>query len=245
MNVSCLVIDDDISYCELIAEYVGKDKRLSLKGKYLQPEAALVHLEQEPVELVFLDISMPGMNGFDFIRSLKNPPYVILVSSHTDYGSESYNINALDYVLKPIDEARFNAAVDKALDKIGTMEKIARAEKINAIIKSATDYIIIRTDYQYVKIRHIDIQYIEAFSDFVKIYTSKKVHIALVTLKTIEEALPETLFLKIHRSYIINMDQVTSVNNTSVMIEEKEVPFSRAYADVVMQKIIGDHLIKR
>ena len=245
MNISCLVIDDDLSYCELVAAYVAKDARLALKGKYLFPEEARVHLEQEPIQLVFLDINMPGMSGLEFMKSLTDPPYVIFISSHQQYAIDSYDLNAIDFLMKPINEARFRQAVDKAADKVDFSKKASAVNSVMDRIKIEREYFIIRTDAQYLKIRYIDVNYVEAFSDFIKIHTRHATHIALVNLKTIEKSLPESIFLRIHRSYLVNMEHITAFNNSNVSIGKQQIPIARGYFDGVSEKIIGDRLIKR
>jgi DNA-binding LytR/AlgR family response regulator len=245
-KIPCIVLDDDVINCELVASYIEETPRLELAAKFTKPAQASAYLMRNPVPLIFIDMKMPDITGIDFLRTLAYKPYAIILSSYPDFALEGYEVNALDYILKPFEEARFFAAVNKAVKIIDVNEKANATDTLKNIIKTGEGFFFIHTRQQYVKIQYKDVLYIEALENFVKIYTRDKEEpiIGLVNLKLIESSLPAEIFLRTHKSYIINMNHVNAMDQDNMKLENKLVPIGRAYKDVVMETVIRKNLIK-
>jgi DNA-binding LytR/AlgR family response regulator len=244
MKINALVLDDDPSYCDLIASYVKAYDGLRLIGAFEDPEEAKKCIEENEVQLCFFDMEMPGMNGLELVRSLSDPPYVIFITSYKDFAIESYEVNAIDYLLKPVKKDRFNQAVEKALERIQTIQKAATAEELEAI-QAGDDHFFIRTDAQFVKIKYSDVLYIEAMKDFVKIHTPAETYTALINLKNIEQALPQSLFIRTHRSFLVNVNHISAIGNYDLQVGGHSIPLAQSYKDEVVERVVGKKLIKR
>jgi two-component system, LytTR family, response regulator len=244
MKITALVLDDDPSYCDLIASYVNAHENLRLIGAFEDPEEAKKCIEANEIELCFFDMEMPGMSGLELVRSLTDPPYVIFITSYKDFAIESYEVEAIDYLVKPVKKDRFNQAVDKALERIRMEQKAATAEELEAI-KTGDDHFFIRTDAQYVKIRFDDVLYIEALKDFVKIHTPSQVYTALINLKNIELALPKSLFIRTHRSFLVNVRHIAAIGKYDLQVGNQTIPLAQSYSDEVVERVVGKKLIKR
>jgi len=246
MKVDCIIIDDEPVYRDLIATYIAANDSLTLKGAYSTQKEAIEHLNDENIELLFMDIRMPGeKTGLDFVRSLKDAPYVIFISSHDDFALESYEVGAVDYILKPLRKERFLAAVDKALNRIETIRKAETITKLIDILQTEKDYFVIRTEGEYVKIKYKDVLYIEAFENFVKIYIEGNQYIALVNLKNIEKSLPTTFFVRTHRSYLVNAEHIATIGTDTLQVGSKTLPLGDSYKEAVLERVVGNRLIKR
>lgn len=245
-KIPCIVLDDDVINCELVASYIDETPRLELAGKFTKPAEASTFLLRNPVPLIFIDMKMPEITGIDFLRALSYKPYAVILSSYPDFALDGYEVNALDYVLKPFTEERFFAAVNKAIKFIEVNEKATVTDTLKNIVKTGEGYFFIHTRQQYVKIQYKDVLYIEALENFVKIFTRDKEEpvIGLVNLKLIESSLPAELFLRTHKSYIINMNHVNAMDQDSIKLDNKLVPIGRAYKKSVMDTVIKKNLIK-
>lgn len=221
--ISCVIIDDEPLAAELLQSYVDREPQLKLLGTFNDAESAADFIKANKVDLIFLDIQMPHMNGIQLLRSLESPPIVIFTTAYSEYAAEGFELDAIDYLLKPFDMKRFQRAVAKA------------AEYRKATVKteaSANPFIFIKSEYQVIKINYDDIRYIEALDDYIKIYTTNaRPVLTLMTLKTIMEKLPEDLFARVHRSYIISLGKMESVRNKRIKIGETEIPIGSSYAD--------------
>jgi DNA-binding LytR/AlgR family response regulator len=245
MSITCLILDDDPAYTLLISSYVKKAKELTLSGVYNDPDQARVHLTQEDIQLMFIDMEMPGITGIDFVKTLDEPPIIIFITSHLQYAYESYNTGALDYLSKPLDENRFKLAISKVFNQIEMGKKVQFSEHIIDNFKVEEDYFVIRTGSNYIKIRFADVVYIEAMADFIKIHLDKQVHIALSNLKNIEKILPTSLFLRVHRSFIVNKKHIDSIGGMTINIRNVEIPLGESFKEVVMSQVVGNRLLKR
>lgn len=244
MKINTLVLDDDPSYCDLIASYVRDHDDLRLIAAYEDPEEAKACIEANEIQLCFFDMEMPGMNGLELVRSLSDPPYVIFITSFKDFAVESYEVDAVDYLLKPVKKDRFNQAVEKALDRIRIAMK-EETEKEHAEIRAGEDHFFIRTDYQYVKVKYEDVLYVEALKDFVKIHTPAHVYTPLINLINIELALPRSIFVRVHRSYLVNVQHISTIGNYDLQAGGHNLPLAQSYKDEVVERVVGNRLIKR
>jgi two-component system LytT family response regulator len=246
-KIKCIVLDDDLAFCEQIALKVTRHERLDLAGKFTNPDKAKKFLMEHPVPLIFIDMEMPGTTGIDFLKALPYKPYAIIISGHPDFAIKAFELDALDYILKPFNEERIYAAVNRAIDSIDTKNKAAASDILGKIITEADDHFFIRSEQNYIKLRNKEVLYIEALNDFVKIYLkdNDKPIIALINLKQLENTLPASLFLRIHKSYIINIEYVASIASDYLMLGSKMIPIGPSFKGAVTEKIISNKVIRR
>ena len=221
--ITCVIIDDEPLAAELLQSYVDREPQLKLLGTFNDAENGADFIRANKVDLIFLDIQMPHVNGIQLLKSLDSPPMVIFTTAYSEYAAEGFELDAIDYLLKPFDMARFERAVTKA------------CEYHKSLTKTATDanpFIFIKSEYQVIKINYDDIRYIEALDDYIKIYTTNsRPVLTLMTLKTITEKLPADKFARVHRSYIIALGRIESVRNKRIKIGEIEIPIGSSYAE--------------
>ncbi|MGZ5243380.1 MAG: LytR/AlgR family response regulator transcription factor [Bacteroidia bacterium] len=244
MTVKCIVLDDDPVFCAITAKFVEDHPQLQLLKKFTDSAEAKQFMYKNYVQLLLADMEMPGGTGIDFVRSLPSPPEIIFITAHRDYAVESYELQAIDYLVKPINHARFNNAICRALTQM-EINLHADSEKNSLPIHIRDDHFFIRSDSQFVRIKFADIYYIEALKDFVKIHTTARSYIALVNLKHIEAALPFGLFLRTHRSYLVNRSHIIAIDTETVQTATASLPLGNTYKDFVLERMLGNSLIKR
>jgi DNA-binding LytR/AlgR family response regulator len=223
MSISCILIDDEPFALEILEDDLLAFKDIKVLDKFTNPKLALEFLEKNKVELIFSDIQMPEMLGTDLLRNLKNPSLFIFTTAYQQYALEGFELNAIDYLLKPIRKERLSAALDKVRNQLQLMN---RAEDIEA-----DESIIITVEYKKVKLLLDEILYVEGLKDYVKIYLKNRVYPVLTrsNLKGMASKLPENLFIRIHNSYLINKKQITSFNKSTVFINQTELPIGKSY----------------
>jgi DNA-binding LytR/AlgR family response regulator len=200
---------------------------LSLEGIYSSAKDALVGLKSKPADVIFLDVEMPEMSGIDFMKTFTDIPQVVIVTSKKEYAAEAYDYNVTDFVSKPIDYARFLKAAEKAREMHSS---ITRSE-INL------DEIFIKKDSRLIKLHANEINWIEALSDYVNIYTTGQRYTVLTTMKGIESKLPPKDFARVHRSYIIRIDKIKEIEENTVFIGENAIPISRSHKEALLKKL--------
>lgn len=228
----CIAIDDEPLGLELLVDSIQKVSYLQLVGSFNDPLEALALLQQQRVDLVFLDIQMPDLNGLQFIKSVQEPPLFILVTAYENFALEGYALNVVDYLLKPVALERFIQACNKA-------HQFYQLKKGNSDDKKEPTYFFINADYTLLKVVYADIVYIEGLKDYIKIHlhsTAKPV-ISRMSLKQLEEQLPTAQFIRIHKSYIVSKEHVTAVKKNSLYLHSLELPVGESYKDVVNQII--------
>ncbi|NEW78900.1 MAG: response regulator transcription factor [Gelidibacter sp.] len=234
--MKCISIDDEEIARVIIEKLISNNKNLNLVASFNSPIEALKYLNQNNVDLIFLDIHMPAFSGFDLLQTLKNPPKVILISSHTNFALEAFEYNCVvDYLEKPINQARFDKAVEKA-----KLFSNAKMEIKDLPVKPKEDSksdLYVNIYKRLVKISFDSINLIEAKGDYILIKTDKENHLVHSTLKKIAEKLPETLFLKVHRSFIINIKKIVDIEDSSVLIGKNVVPVSRSSKPELMKQL--------
>jgi DNA-binding LytR/AlgR family response regulator len=226
----CIAIDDEPLGLELLVDSIQKLPYLQLIGAFNDPLEALMLLQREPIDLVFSDIQMPDLNGMQFIKAVQNPPLFILVTAYENYAVEGYSLNVVDYLLKPVALDRFIQACNKA-------HQLFQLKKGSVEEKKGPAYFFINADYTQLKIVYADITYIEGLKDYIKIHlhsTAKPV-ISRMSLKQLEEQLPPSLFIRIHKSYIVSKEYITAVKKNSIYLNTLELPVGESYKDVVDQ----------
>jgi DNA-binding LytR/AlgR family response regulator len=220
--LSCLVIDDEPLAVELMKKYIAKIYFLELKGAFTDPFEAKKLIESHPVDLLFLDIQMPDINGIEFSKAISSKEIaVIFTTAFSEYAVEGFNVDAIDYLLKPIEYDRFLKSVYKAKEYIDYIHNQELQE----------GYIFVKSDYQMVKINLKDILYIEGLDDYIKIHLPNKSILTLMTLKTISQKLPSKEFLRVHRSYIVPMSKIENISKSKIKVHEKELPIGVSYSE--------------
>ena len=215
----CIIIDDEELARGLIANYVGRLDFLEVVGSFESPIQALNTLKSEGIDLVFLDIQMPEIKGTDFAKMLDSNTRVIFTTAYSEYALEGFELNALDYLLKPITFTRFLAAVNK-------MKLVAPATENE-------EYITVKSGYDLHKIKYEDIFYIESDSEYVNFNMKDKKVMSNNSLKSLENELPSGTFIRVHRSFIVNKNKVSSLKGKSIMVGETSIPISATYSEVV------------
>lgn len=238
--INCLIIDDEPLSRKGLKEYVQDTEFLSLAGEYEHPLKAMMALSEQHIHLIFLDIQMPKINGVEFIRSLPHPPLVIFTSAYPQYALDGFDLDAVDYLLKPFSFERFLKAAMKAKSVLH-----AKAKVDDTVMRTGTDHFFIKADNKLLKIRFNDITFVEALQNYVAIHTPAKKYITYLTLKMLEDQLPAGFFIKIHKSYIVAISKVDSIEGNEVKIGTHALPISRSIKEEVVEKILQNKLFKR
>lgn len=232
----CIAIDDESLALDLVEDNIAKVPFLKMEARCRNAFEAIEYLQNNPVDLIFLDIQMPGLTGVQFLEGLTQKPMVIFVTAYQQYAVEGFNLDVIDYVLKPISFERFLKASHKALDFY--KNKLALQVQ-GSVSESKVDYIFIHADYSLMKIMLDDILYIEGLKDYIKIHvrTQKFPVVCRMTMKLIAEKLPADSFLRIHKSYIVSLKKIESIRNQKVKIGENHIPLSDSYSEQFYQTI--------
>lgn len=232
----CLIVDDEPIARRGMVKLVGSRSELSVAGVAADAREALAFLGANSVDLVFLDIEMPGLNGMELARRLPERCQVVFTTAYSDYACESYDVDATDYLMKPIDPDRFNHAVDKALTFAGMM---AAAETPEPLAASASEEILtVKSDRRYVRLRVDEITFVEGLKDYLIIHTADRRIVTRMTVKSLEEALPPQ-FLRVGKSYIVNRDKIDSFDNNDLYIGSSVVPIGVSYKQEVLKILLG------
>ena len=226
-KIKCLVIDDELPAREILQKHIAGIEALELTGTCTNAVEALSFLQSNTVDLLFLDIQMPHILGTNFIRTLKNPPKVIFTTAYRKYAVEGFELDAVDYLLKPISFDRFLKSVNKILQV--NLQSNTTSPAIENHTEPAQPFLYLRVDRKMVKVLFNDILYIEGLRDYIRILTTSKAIITKHLLATLEEMLPSDAFLRIHRSYIVSISKIDSYNTDTIEIGKKELPIGRLF----------------
>lgn len=236
MSVKCIIVDDEPLAIEILESYVGKVDQLQLVSTFRNAVSAFTFLQQHPVDLIFLDIQMPKLSGIDFIKSLKHPPKVIFTTAFRDYALQGFELEIVDYLLKPIPFERFLKAVAKVLHQPSNQTTPAPKQE------TVTDnYVYFKVDKKMIKTKMADVLYIESIKDYVKVKTQEKEIVTQQKISYLEESLPREQFLRIHRSFIVNLEKIDAYSATDVEIGKHSIPIGRNYKNDVM-KILAKNI---
>lgn len=221
--INAIAIDDEPLALKIIQSLCDKSESIKLKKTFTQPNEALKYLRKFPTDLIFCDIHMPAMTGINLVRALQQNTMVIFTTAFSEYAAVSYELNAIDYLLKPINQKRFNQALTKAQEFLDYISKKELAADQN---------IFVRADFSLVKIPLADIQYIEGQADYLKVYIKdRKSVIARMPMKDMMEKLPAADFIRVHRSFILPFNKIEAVRGTTIFIGDKEFPIGRTYTE--------------
>lgn len=225
----CIVVDDEPLARELVSLYLSTLPNWELLAVCRNVAEAYEALYQNEVDAIFLDINMPDKTGIEFLATLKNPPRVVFTTAYAEYAAKAFDLNVVDYLVKPITQGRFREAVEK-------LERAANAFQLPPAAPEA-DHLFLKQDTKLVKVLFNDILYIEALKDFSKLHLKEKAMLASAHLKLMEEALPQTWFLRVHRSYIVALNAITAVHGNTIEIGKKEVPVGSTYKEELMKRL--------
>lgn len=226
----CIAIDDEELALELLEDNIRKVPFLQLVAACNNPMEALKVLQEQPVDLVFLDIQMPGITGLQFIQSSPAPCMFILITAYEKFALEGYNLNVVDYLVKPVELSRFIKACNKAFE----LHRL-KHQRQPAVKEVQNDYFFINVDYSLLKVRYDDIVWIEGFKDYIKIHLSStdKPVVARMSMKSIEDQLIPAQFLRVHKSYILSKKNITAIRRNSIFIGNLELPIGEHYKEAV------------
>ncbi len=233
--IRCLAIDDEKLALDLIEDNIGKVPFLQLVNTCRSAFNAMEILRSGKIDLIFLDIQMPDVSGIQLLKSLKEKPLVIITTAYSNYALEGYNLDVMDYLLKPYTFERFLKAVNKAREYLDMRENLLVTEYIKT--NSASDYLFVRADYKLVKIDLKNILYVEGLGDYVKIYTGEKPILTQMSMKAMEEKLPPLNFIRVHRSFIVAFSKIEYIQKQQLGIANREIPISDHYRDQLFMMI--------
>lgn len=220
----CIIVDDDEIQRELIASYIEEIEDLELVGSYEKPTKALTALQEEEVDLLFLDVEMPTMSGLDLLASLKVKPQVILITSHEKYAVSAFDFDVTDFLVKPAEFPRFLKAVNKASERW-------KEEKHGSPTDDGDYDMFVKDGTDLIKINTADILFVNALSDYVKIITPTKEYAILYTMKNLSDKLPASKFMRVHRSYIVRLDKIEKIADHIIEIGKHLIPVSKSYRE--------------
>lgn len=237
--IKCIAIDDEPLALRQIAEYIRKTPFLELKGEFDSSVVAFKWLRDNEADLLFLDINMPDLNGIDFMKKQSNPPKVIFMTAYSQYAVEGFRVNALDYLLKPFDYDLFMQSANRAYDWF------EREEKSNAEIESNDRFLFIKSEYKILRINLSDIKYIEGMREYIRIHTvSQKPVMTIVSMKRIEEFLPADRFMRVHRSFIVNLEKITTIDRNRIVFDNNVyIPVSGQYNQKFQEYLSRNFLV--
>ncbi|WP_264552270.1 LytR/AlgR family response regulator transcription factor [Flavobacterium sp. N2038] len=236
--MKCVIIDDEPLAVELLEDFVQKIDSLELITTFNNAIDAVSFINQNNVDLIFLDIQMPHFSGIDFLNTIEKKPLVIFTTAYSDYAVEGFNLGAVDYLVKPIPFHRFLKSVVRAQQIFNPASSIQTISENITAPELEQDFMFVRAEYENVKMNFSDILFIEGLKDYVKIYTTdNKFTLTLISLIKLENLLSNKGFSRIHRSYIINIKHVKSIQKNKVLISDKRIPISESYKTAFFEKI--------
>lgn len=228
--INCIAIDDEPLALRLIEDYINKTPYLTLKASCKSAFQAIEIIRRQKIDLAFLDVHMPDLNGIDFLKSLQYKPLIIFTTAYESYAVEGFNLDAIDYLIKPITFDRFLKAANKAHEYYELKNK-----PVVTTFHTPTEknFLFVRADYQTLKINFESIAYIEGYKDYIKIYTdlSPNPIMTIQTLKSLEKELPPNNFVRVHRSFIISISKIEAIQRNKIKIKEKYIPIGDLYKD--------------
>ncbi len=236
--IHCIAIDDEPLALKQIEKYIEKTPFLELKESFESALDAISYIHEHKVDLMFVDINMPDLNGMDFVKSLSNLPKVIFTTAYSEYALEGFRVDAIDYLLKPIGYSDFLKASEKAKERL-QLKKDSQPE-----VKSNDKFLFIKSEYKTLRLVLSNIKYIESMREYVQIHLiNEKPVMALMTMKKMEEFLPEADFMRVHRSFIVSLDKITVVERNRIVFDEKKyIPVSDQYKSK-FQKYLDDNFL--
>jgi DNA-binding LytR/AlgR family response regulator len=240
--MNCIIVDDEPLAREAIEMLIAHTDNLNLLGSFNSPDAATKFLADSTADLIFLDIQMPGINGIEFARTIPKETFVIFTTAFSEFATDSYEVDAIDYLIKPIRLERFQKGVEKAQAYL----KLLKADYSNNNIENATDdYFFVKADRKIFKVYFDNILFIEGLKDYVVMHTENQKVITAMNIKTIHDQLPKNMFVRVSKSYIINAKHIESVDNNTVYIGKNEIPIGNIYRDFFFSEFVTKKILSR
>ena len=237
--IKCIAIDDEPLALKQIVGYIEKTPFLSISGQFASALQALQFIRENEVDLMFVDINMPDLSGMDFIKSLSNPPRVIFTTAYSEYAIEGFRVDAVDYLLKPISYSEFLRAADKANERYTTKNESP------VTLQHDDEFLFVKSEYKIIRINYKDIRYIEGMREYVRIFIDNHEPVmSLMSIKKLAEHLPEREFMRVHRSFVVNLNKITTVERNRIIFDNKiYIPVSEQY-NAQFQKFLEDKFLK-
>ncbi len=236
MNIKCIVVDDEIHARKVLEKYIQDIPHLELIKSCKNALEAMDILRNQQIDAMFLDINMPKLTGLNFLESLRHPPAVVITTAYREYAVDAYDLDVIDYLHKPIPFPRFVKAVSKIEDKlqIGNATIVQPASQQEEPI---SEFIFVKADKKTIKLNFKDIKYIEGLGDYIKIHTLSKTIVSKLTIKKMEELLPSNQFPRVHKSFIISLELINSIEGNQIEIEDRKIPIGQIYRQNFMSLI--------
>lgn len=242
MPLKCIIIDDEPLPIVLLTDYIQKTPFLQLAGAYTNPLEALDALRRNNVDLVFLDIQMPELNGVEFVQFISERSKIIFTTAYPNYALQGFELNVLDYLLKPISFERFLKAVNKA-NQVTPEGAVPNGASLLSSASPPSDVLFVKVEHKIIRVLTTDILYIEGLKEYVAIHTREKKIITLQSMKKMEEILPPTHFFRIHKSYIVAFDKIDFIERNRVFVNTRPLPVGETYKDSFFERINKRNLI--
>ncbi|MCD8185430.1 MAG: LytTR family DNA-binding domain-containing protein [Rikenellaceae bacterium] len=233
--MNCIIVDDEPLARKAIQLLVRDDERLELLGAFGDPSEALDFLRSRPVDLIFLDIRMPEMNGIELAKSIGRETLVIFTTAYAEYALDSYEVEAIDYLVKPVEALRFKKALEKALNYHQLLTSHVAGEGVES---ASSDFMYVKSDRRYFKIKFPEILFIEGLKDYVIVHTANHRIITRMNLRTVHGFLPADHFLRVNKSCIVNTEHIDSFDNNDIYIGKHEIPLGNAYREAVFARLM-------
>jgi two-component system, LytTR family, response regulator len=234
---TCIIVDDETLAQDLLARHIAKIPQLELVATCSNAIEARFALEKHQPDIFFLDISMPNLTGLDLLRMLTRRPVTILTTAYSEYALEGYELDVLDYLLKPIEFERFFKSVSKAMDWLSRGQVSVQQSVIQAEAAPLPTYFFVKSDYKIIKVVFEEILFIEALQKYVRIHTTTERIVTLMSMSQLEEALPSNHFVRIHRSYIVNLDKINSIEGAIIHLGKHKLPLSKGQREGFLERI--------
>lgn len=235
MEIRCAVVDDEFLARKYLKDYIAKVPTLTLVGDFNSPLKASPLLQQRTIDLLFLDIQMPDINGLEFLRTLDYKPLIILTTAYSEYALEGYELDVVDYLLKPFSFQRFLQAVHKAEKQLISNSPNENSQPMEQEASLHSNYIVIRADRKFYKINYPDLLYIEGQKAYVTFHYKDKRTTALFSMKELEDRLPTSQFIRIHKSYIVSIDKIEVLEGNQLTVGEITLPIGKSYREQVLR----------
>ena len=238
--IKTVIVDDEPLAREGLELHIQEVSDIDLQAQFGHPTDAIAYLEKNEIDLLFLDVEMPDMSGIDLLKSLQAPPMTVLTTAYTDYALEGFDLGVIDYLVKPIRLERFISAVNKAREYLRLQELSSQT-----VASPDENHIFLKADRKFVKVFLDDILYIQGMKDYVMVYTAENRIITAMNMKTINSQLDSTRFVRVSKSYIINVSQIVEVKNNAIMIGDVEIPMGKKYKEHFLDNYIKNRLLQR
>jgi DNA-binding LytR/AlgR family response regulator len=235
MKLKCMIIDDEPAGRKVLEEYVGETPFLELSGSAEHPMKAVELMTEHPVDLIFLDIEMPKMNGIDFLRTFRDPPMVIMSTAFSEYALQGFELDVIDYLLKPVSFERFVKACNKARE----------FHELRHSATAANRYFFVKCNQKYEKVNYDDLLFVEAANNYIILQLQNKRLITYLTFKGMEDILPKDLFMRVHKSFMVSIPKIESLDAEGLRIGTHAIPISRNLKEEVLDRTVKRHLVKR